>query len=148
MTLRCWHEDPAQRPSITEVAGFLRKLSVSPASMEADLCDFFEVCKTQCRDGQGEKAQGFADELDEVRHAERHNVNSSHPEPRHLTTHIFPRKNGSNTCGTCKNCVMLLTFFHLRFHSCKNPSNWSLLPLNRGVTRVCSRQPSSGAPLW
>ena len=122
MTVRCWHEDPAQRPSITEVAGFLRKLSASPVSMDTDLRNFFEACKTQSRDGQEETAQGFADELDEVRHAERHNVNSSHHKSRHLATQVFPGKNGSNTCGTCKSCVVFLTFFRPRFHSRKNPS--------------------------
>ena len=66
MTVRCWHQDPAQRPNIAEVAGCLRKLSVSALSMEADLLDFFEVCKTRGKDGQGEKAREFVNELDEV----------------------------------------------------------------------------------
>lgn len=77
MTLRCWHQDPAQRPSITEVIRLLRQLLVSSLSIEADLRDFFDVCKTHGMDGQGEKAREFAEELDEVRYAEGQNVNSS-----------------------------------------------------------------------
>ena len=64
--------------------------------MEAALYDFFEAYKSQGRDGRREKAQEFANELDEVRHVERHNGNSSHHKSRHLTTQVFPRKNGSN----------------------------------------------------
>ena len=148
MTVRCWHKDPAQRPNISEVAGFLRELSLSPFFMEADLRDFFEICKTRGRDGQGEKARKFVDELDEVRHVERHYVNSSHHKSRHLTTQVFPRKNGINICGTCKNCAALLTFFRPRSCSRKNLSNWRLLPLTRVVTQVCSRRPSRSALLW
>ena len=148
MTVRCWHQDPAQRPSITEVTGFLRELSVSAMSMEANLLDFFEVCKTSGRDGQREKAQEFVDELDEVRHVERRNVRSSHHKSRHSTTQVFPRKNGSNICGTCKSYVALLTFFRPRSCSRKNPSIRSLFPLTRAVTRVCSRRPSTSALSW
>ena len=148
MTVRCWHEVPAQRPNIAEVVGFLRKLSESPPSMEADLRDFFEVCKTQGRDGQGEKAREFSNELDKVRHVEKHNANSSHHKSRHLATQVFPRKDGRNICGPCKSCVVPLIIFRPRFCSHKNPSNWRPLPLTRAVTRVCSRQPSRSAPLW
>ena len=148
MTVRCWHQDPAQRPNMTEVAGFLRELSLSPFFMEAGLRDFFETCKIQGRDGRGEKAREFVDELDEVRHAERHNVNSSHHKSRYLTTQLFHRKNGNNICGTCKSCAVLLTFFRPRSCSRKNPSNWRLLPLTRVVTRVCSRGPSRVVLLW
>lgn len=47
---------------------------MSSLSMEAHLHDFFEVCKSQGKDGQQEKAQEFADELDEVRYAGRHHL--------------------------------------------------------------------------
>ena len=147
MTVRCWHQVPAQRPSITEVVGFLRELSVSPP-MEADLHNFFEVYKTRGKDGQGEKAQEFSNKLDKVRHTEKHNANSSHHSSRHLTTHVFHRKNGRNICGICKSCVMPLTFFHPRFCSRKNPSNWRLLPSTQVVTRVCSRRLSRVMLLW
>ena len=96
MTVRCWHQDPAQRPNMKEVVGLLRKTLAPPLSMEADLYDFLVSCKIRGRDGQREKAQGFADELDEVRRAERHNINSSHHRSRHLKTQVFARKNGSN----------------------------------------------------
>ena len=112
MTLRCFHQDPAQQPNMTEVVGLLRELLMPPPRellmppprempmpplfVEADLCDFLEVCKTRGRDGQEVKAREFADKLDEVRHTERHGVNSSHHRSRHLTTWIFPRTNESN----------------------------------------------------
>ena len=70
MALRCMHLDPSERPDMTEVVGLLRKMVISSLSMEADLLDFFEVCKAQGRGGRREKAQEFADELDEVRHTE------------------------------------------------------------------------------
>ena len=145
MTTRCWHQDPTQRPNMTEVVGFLRKLLMYSRSMEADLRDFFEVCKTRGRDGQGKKARKFADEFDEVRHAEKHNVNFSHHKSRHLTIQVFPRKNENSICGTCKSCVVLLTFFRPRFCFPKNLSNWRLLPSTWAVTRVCSRRPSKSA---
>ena len=148
MAVRCWHQDLTQRPNMTEVVRFLRKLLMVPLSMEADLRDFFEVCKTQGRDGQGEKAQEFADELDEVRHAERRNVHSSHHKSRHLTTLVFPRKNGTSTCGTRKSCVVTLSSFRPRSCSRKNLSNWRLTPLTRVVTRVCSKRPSRVVLLW
>lgn len=81
---------------MTEVLELLCEMVVSSLSMEAGLRDFFEVCKTQGKDGRGEKAQGFADELDEVRHTEMHITNSSHHKSRHLTTQVFARKNRSN----------------------------------------------------
>ena len=105
---------------MTPPSGSGPKLSVSP-SMEADLRDFFEACKTRGRDGQGEKAREFSNELDKVRHAEKHNANSSHPKFRHLTTQIFRRKNGSDTCRPCKSCAVPLTIFRPRFYSHKNP---------------------------
>ena len=66
-TVRCWHQEPAQRPTMMEVVGFLRELMVASLSIEADLCEFFEVSKTLDKDDQGEKARVFADRLDEVR---------------------------------------------------------------------------------
>ena len=123
MTVRCWHQLHARRPNMMEVVGLLRKMPIASLSMEADLRDFFEVCKTRGKDGQGEKAREFADELDEVRHSGRRNVNSSHHTSRHLETQVFARKHGSNIYGTCKRCVALLTFFRPRFCSHKNPSN-------------------------
>ena len=81
---------------MTEVVKLLHELLMSSLSMETDLRDFFEVCKTRSQDGLGEKAQEFADELDEVRNTERYNTNSSHNQSRRLTTHVFPRKNGSD----------------------------------------------------
>ena len=96
MELRCLRRDPAQQPNITEVIGLLHDLLASSLSMETDLHDFFNVCMTQGRDDQGEKAQEFADELDEVRHTERHNVNSPHHISRPLSARVFSRKNGSN----------------------------------------------------
>ena len=70
MTILCLHQDSYQRPEMMEVVGLLRKLQMSSLSIE-DLRDFFEVCKTRGRDGQGEKARRFADKLDEVRHTEK-----------------------------------------------------------------------------
>ena len=96
MTVRCWHQDPTQRPKMTEVIGLLSELLMSSLSMEGDLRDFFKVCETEGRDGQGEKAREFADELDEVCYAERQNINPSHHKSRHLTTQVFSRKNGRN----------------------------------------------------
>ena len=81
---------------MTDVIKLLDELLASSLSMETDLNDFFKVCMTRGRDGQGEKAQKFADELDEVRHTEKHGVNSSHHRFRHSTTWVFLRKNGSN----------------------------------------------------
>ena len=94
--LRCMHQNPTQRPDIMEVIELLRELMMSSLSMEADLRDFFEVCKTRGRDGQGEKARQFADELDEVRRTESHSINTSYHRSRCLTARAFSRKNGSN----------------------------------------------------
>ena len=80
---------------MTEVIGLLRELLVY-LSMEADLRDFFEVCIARGRNGQGEKAHKFADELDKVRHGERHNINFSHHLSRRLTAQVLSRKSGSN----------------------------------------------------
>ena len=96
MALRCLRTDPAQQPDMTEVVGLLCELLMPSLSLEADLHDLFEGSHTQGRDGRREKAQGFADELDEVRHTERHNVNSSHRRSRHLTAQVFSRKKGKN----------------------------------------------------
>ena len=78
MTVRCWHQDPAQRPAMTEVVGLLRELLVLSLSIEADLSDFFQVCKTLSKEDQAEKAQEFADRLDEVRHTEKQNIKFPH----------------------------------------------------------------------
>ena len=66
MTVRCWNQDPAQRPTMMEVTGFLHKLLVSSLSIETGLSDFFRVCNTLGKDDRGEKAREFADSLDEV----------------------------------------------------------------------------------
>ena len=76
-TVRCWDQDPAQRPTMTEVVRFLGKLPVF-LFIEADLSDCLQACKTWDEYDQGKKAQGFADMLDEVRHTDRHNITSSH----------------------------------------------------------------------
>ena len=108
MTVRCWHQDPAQRPTMTGVVRLLREshlssLSVPPRkplvpslSIEADLTDFFRMCKTWAKDDQREKAQDFADRFDEVRHTERHNTRFPHHTPRFLTVQIFTNENASN----------------------------------------------------
>ena len=96
MTVRCLGKGPAQQPNMTEVVGLLRELLMSSLSMEADLRDFFEVCKTQGGVGQRGRAQEFADELDEVRHTERRNNNSSHQNSRPWTARVFARKNRRN----------------------------------------------------
>ena len=84
-------------PSMTEVVELLHELLASSLSLETHLHDFFKACVTQGRDGRGEEAQEFADELDEVCHTERHtSVDPSNHRSRHLTTWVFPRKNGSN----------------------------------------------------
>ena len=83
MTVRCWNQDPAQRPTMTEVVGLLRKLLLS-LSIEADLSDFFQTYKIWSKDNQEKKAQEFADRLDEVHHTEGHNITSSHHTSRFL----------------------------------------------------------------
>ena len=97
MTVRCWHQDPAQRPTMTEVVGFLREILASSHSIEADLNDFFQVCKTMGKEDQGEKAQVFADRLDEVRRTEKHNIRSPYLTPRFLTMQTLTNKNANNT---------------------------------------------------
>ena len=94
MTVRCWCQDPAQRPTMTEVIRLLRRLLVS-LSVEADLSDFLQAYKTRDQDDQERKAQEFADRLDEVRHTERHNITSSHHTSRSLTIQIFTGENAS-----------------------------------------------------
>ena len=81
---------------MTEVVGLLREFPGTSLSVEADPRDSLEVRKTRGKDSQGGKAREFADELDEVRHTEKHNVQSSHHTSRRWTAHVFPRKNGSN----------------------------------------------------
>ena len=78
MTVRCWHQDPAQRPTMTEVIELLRELLVSSLSIEADLNDFLQACKTWEKDDQEKKAQELADRLDEVRRTGGYNIASSH----------------------------------------------------------------------
>ena len=68
MTVRCWDQDPVQRPAMTEVVRLLREVLVSSFSIEDDLNDFFQVRRTWGRVDQREKAQEFADMLDKVRH--------------------------------------------------------------------------------
>ena len=80
MTVRCWHQDPAQRPMMTEVVGLLRELLVSSLSIEADLNDLLQAYKTWDKDGQGKKAQEFADRLDKVCHTEGYIIAS----PQHI----------------------------------------------------------------
>ena len=66
---------------MAEVVELLRELLVQSHSIEADPPDFLQLCKTLAKEDQREKAQEFADRLDEVRHTERHNIRS-------LTTHL------------------------------------------------------------
>ena len=96
MTVRCWHQDSAQRPTMPEVVVLLRELLMPSHSIKADLGDFFRVCRTQGKDGQGEKAQEFADMLDEVRHTERHNIRSPHYISRFSTMRISTKKTANN----------------------------------------------------
>lgn len=97
MTVRCWDQDPAQRPTMAEVTGFLHEFLVSSLSIESSLSDFFRVCKTLDKDDQGEKAQEFADSLDKVCHDERHDISRPiyHPS-RFLTMQIFKNENASD----------------------------------------------------
>ena len=96
MTVRCWHQDPAQRPMTTEVVELLRELLVSSHSAEADLSDFFQVYDTWDKEDQGERAQEFADRLDEVRHIEKHDIRSPHHISRFLTMQTLMNRNASN----------------------------------------------------
>ena len=95
MTVCCWRQDPAQRPTMTEVIELLRELLVSSLSIEADLSDFLQACRTWDKDDQTKKAQELADRLDEVRHTEGHNITSSHNTSRPLTMQIFTNENGN-----------------------------------------------------
>ena len=94
MTALSWHQDPAQRPTMAEVIRPLRDLAMS--SMEADLADFFQACKTGDKGDQREKAQEFADMLDEVRHIQRHNIRSSDHISRFSKTWMFTNENVNN----------------------------------------------------
>ena len=82
MTVRCWHQDPALRPTMAEMVGLLRKLLAS-LSIEADLSDFLQACKTWDKGDQGKKAQEFADRLDKVHVIILRDIIS-----RPLTTHL------------------------------------------------------------
>ena len=95
MTVRCWHQDPAQRPTMTEVVELLRELLVSSLSIEADLRDFLQAYKTWDKDDQRKKAQEFADRLDKVCHTGGHIIASSHHTSRFLTLQIFTNKNAN-----------------------------------------------------
>lgn len=76
MTVHCWHQDPAQRPTMTQVVEHMRELLAASLTIEADLNDFFQACKTWDRDDQCKKAQEFVDRFAEVRHIKGHNVGS------------------------------------------------------------------------
>ena len=94
MTIRCWDQDPAQRPTMIEVIGLLWR--EAPAiRVDADLSDFFQVYKTWDKDNQGKMAQQFADKLDEVCRTEGHNIPFSHHTSRFLTIQISMNKNPS-----------------------------------------------------
>jgi len=96
MTVRCWHKDPAQRPTMTEVIGLLRESLVSLLSIEAGLDDLFRARGTWDEENLGKMAQEFSDRLDEVRHAEKHNIRSPQHTSRFLTMQIFPNQNASD----------------------------------------------------
>ena len=97
MTVRCWHQDPAQRPTMTEVIELLRELLVSSLSTETDLNDFLEAHKTWDKDNsdQRKKAEEFSDKLDEVRHTEGHNITLSHHTSRFLKLQILTNENAN-----------------------------------------------------
>jgi len=96
MTSRCWLKDPTQRPAVAEVIGILHEFLIYSLSIEATLRDFISACGTWDEDNQGKTAQEFADRLDEVCHAERHSIRSTHYTSRSLTNQIFTNKNASN----------------------------------------------------
>ena len=81
---------------MAEVVELLRGLLVLPRSIEEDPRDFFQVCKTFCKEDQGEKAQEFADRLDEVRNTERHNIRSPYLTSGFLTMQTLTNKNAKN----------------------------------------------------
>jgi len=147
MTVRCWHQDPAQRPTMTEVVGLIRELLVASLSIEADLNDFFQACKTWGRDDQGEKAQEFADRLDEVRRNVGRNIMIPHHAPRFLTMQIFANISANNISGTYEGCAVLLMFFHPRSSSRRHPLTAMLLPSPQEATRPCTRRPFMTVPL-
>lgn len=68
MTIRCCHQDPAQRPNMEEMIGFFRRSLLYSRFKEADPRNSFEACKTQGRDGLAEEARGFTEELDKARY--------------------------------------------------------------------------------
>jgi len=147
MTVHCWHQDPAQRPTMTEVVGLIRELLVASLSIEADLSDFFQACKTWGRDDQGEKAQEFADRLDEVCCDVGRNIRIPHHAPRFLTMQIFANINANNISGTCEDCAVPSTFFHPRSRSRRHLLTAMMLPSPQAATRPCTRQPFMTAPL-
>ena len=80
---------------MTRVVVLLRELIVLSLSMEADLRGFLQESKTWGKEDQGEKAQEFADRLDEVRHTEGHIITSPHHASRFLTLRIFTNENAN-----------------------------------------------------
>ena len=145
MTVRCWDQDPAQRPTMAGVVRFLRKLLLFP-SVEIDLSDFLQVYKTWDKDHQGRKAQEFVDRLDEVRHTYGHNITSSHHTSRFLTIQIFTNEDAS-IWGTCKSCAVLSAFFHPRSPSHDHSLNAILITSPPAAIQKCTRQPSMTALL-
>ena len=81
---------------MTKVVGLLHESPVSSLSVEVDLSDFFQVCKTRGKGRQGEKAQEFTDMLDEVRPTERCNTGSSYHTSRFLIMQILINENVNN----------------------------------------------------
>ena len=147
MTVQCWHQDPAQRPTMTEVIGLLRELLVSSLSIEADLRDFFRECGTLEGNDRGEKAQEFADRFDQVCHVKRYDIRSYHHPSRLLAMVVFTNENASNIWGTCESCAVPLAYFHPRLRFRRHSLNVILLPLPQEVTRTYTRQPLTAAPL-
>ena len=147
MTARCWHQDPAQRPTMTEVVGLIRELLVASLSIEADINDFLQAYKTWGRDDQGEKAQEFVDRLDEVRRDIRRHIIIPHHAPRFLTMQIFANISANNISGTYEGCAVSLMFFHPRSRSRRHLLTAMLLPSPQAATRPCTRQPFMTAPL-
>ena len=58
------------------MVGLLREFLAASLTIEADLNDFFQACKTLDREDQCKKAQVFADKFAEVRHTKGHNIGS------------------------------------------------------------------------
>ena len=65
-----------------EVVGLLRESLGASLTIEADLNDFFQACKTWDRDDQCKKAQEFADRFAEVRNTKGHKIGTltAHPD--------------------------------------------------------------------